>query len=58
MVNYRDDLPKRIKYRAYVINLDEYADVGLLCILKLFILTVLELNTFLKKLKNSLKIKR
>ena len=24
----RDNLPKRIKYGAYVINLDEYADVG------------------------------
>ena len=24
----RDKLPKRIRNRAYVINLDEYADVG------------------------------
>ena len=24
----RDNLPKRIKHRAYVINLDEYANVG------------------------------
>ena len=26
----RDNLPKKIKYGAYVINLDEYADVGTL----------------------------
>ena len=24
----RDNLPKKVKYGAYVINLDEYADVG------------------------------
>ena len=29
----RDNLPKKIKYGAYVINLDEYADVGTHCFL-------------------------
>ena len=42
----RDNLPKTIKNGAYVINLDEYADVGTLCmrivkIMKLFTLIVL-----------------
>ena len=43
---------------VYVINLDEYADVGTHCIAlwynrsKFFILIVLVLNMFLKKLKN------
>ena len=27
-VYYRNDLPKKIKDRVYLINLDEYADVG------------------------------
>ena len=55
----RNNLPKKIKDGAYVINLDEYEDIGthwiaLFCKkMKLFILIVLELNIFLKKLKNS-----
>ena len=53
----RNNLPKKIKDGTYVINLDEYADVGthwiaLFCKkMKLFILIVLVLNIFLKKLK-------
>ena len=52
---------KKIKDGAYIINLDEYADVGthwiaLFCIkVKFFISIVLVLNIFLKKLKNLLK---
>ena len=49
----RDNLPKTIKNGAYVINLDEYAHIGLLCmqkIMKLFTLIILVLNMFLKKL--------
>ena len=59
----RNKLPKNIKDGAYVINLDEYADVGthwiaLFCKkMKLFISIVLVLNIFLKKLKNLLGIK-
>ena len=59
----RNNLPKKIKDRAYVINLDEYADVGthwiaLFCKkMKLFISIVLVLNIFLKKLKNFSGIK-
>ena len=62
----RNNLPKKINGVAYVINLDEYADVyayahiGLLYFVtevKLFILIVLVLNMFLKKLKNLLGIK-
>ena len=51
-----NNLPKKIKDGAHVINLDEYADVGThwiaLYVLDndAFILTVLVLNTFLKKL--------
>ena len=58
----RDNLTKKINDRAYVINLGEYKDTGthwiaLFCKkMKLFILIVLELNIFLKKLKNSLVI--
>ena len=54
----RNNLPKKIKDGAYVINLDEYADVGTRWIAlsckkrKLFILIVLVLNMFLKKLRN------
>ena len=55
----RNNLPKKIKDGAYVINLDEYADVGTHWIffyfvieMKLFISIVLVLNMFLKKLKN------
>ena len=58
----RNNLFKKIKDGAYIINLDEYADVGthwiaLFCKkkMKLFILIVLVLNIFLKKLKNLLK---
>ena len=53
-------MPKKIKVGAYVINLDEYADVGLLYFvkrLKLFLSIVLALNMFLKKLKNLSNIK-
>ena len=59
----RYNLPKTIKYGAYIINLDEYADVGTHWIalylkkMKLFPLTVLVLNMFLKKSKNLLDIK-
>ena len=60
----RDDLPEQIKDGAYVINLDEHKDTGthwiaLFCKKKkkLFILIVLELNIYLKKLKNLLAIK-
>ena len=59
----RDNLPKKIKDGAYVINLDEYADTGthwiaLFCKkMKLFILIVLVLDIFLKKLKNLSEIK-
>ena len=62
----RNNLPKsnsikKIKDGAYIINLDEYANVGthwiaLFCKkMKFFILIVLVLNIFLKKLKNLLK---
>ena len=50
-------MPKKIKDWAYVINLDEYADVGTHWIVlfcnrsELFIQIVLVLNMFLKKLK-------
>ena len=55
---------KKIKDGAYIINLDEYTDVGthwiaLFCKkkMKLFISVVLVLNILLKKLKNLLEIK-
>ena len=57
----RNNLPKK-KGWTYIINLDEYANVGthwiaLFCKkMKLFISIVLVLNIFLKKLKNLLKI--
>ena len=57
----RNNLFKKIKDGAYIINLDEYADVGthwiaLFCKkMKLFISIVLVLNIFLTKLKNLLK---
>ena len=57
----RNNLPKKIKDGAYIINLDEYANVGthwmaLFCKkMKMFISMVLVLNIFLKKLKNLLK---
>ena len=59
----RDNLTKKIKDGAYVINLDEYADtsthwIALFCKkMKLFILIVSALSIFLKKLKNLLGIK-
>ena len=60
----RDNLPKKIKDGAYVINLDEYKDIGthwiaLFCKkkMKLFISIALVLNIFLNKLKNLLEIK-
>ena len=59
-----DNLPKKIKDGAYVINLDEYEDIcthwiALFCKkMKLFILIVLVLNIFLKKLNNSSLIER
>ena len=59
----RDDLPKIIKNGAYVINLDEYADLGTpwaalyVKIMKLFTLIVLVLSMFLKKSKDLLDIK-
>ena len=59
----RDNLPKKIKDGAYVINLDEYAHVGAHWIpffvteMKLFISIVLVLNIFLKKLRNLSEIK-
>ena len=59
----RNNLPKKIKDGAYVTNLDEYADVGTHWIAlfvtkrKLFILIVLVLMMFLKKLKNLSGIK-
>ena len=59
----RDNLPKKVKDGAYIINLDEYADtnkhwIALFCKkMKLFILIVSALSTFLKKLKNLLEIK-
>ena len=59
----RDNLPKTIKNGAYVINLNENADVGTnwialyVKIMKLFNLIVLVLNVFLKKLKDLLDIK-
>ena len=59
----RNNLSKKIKVGAYIINLDQYADLGAHWIalfykkITLFISIVLVLNKFLKKLKNLLKIK-
>ena len=60
----RNNLPKKIKDGAYIINLDEYADVGthwisLFCKkkMKLFISIVLVLSIFLKELKNLSEMK-
>ena len=60
----RNNLFKKIKDGANIINLDEYADVGTHWIalfflkkMKLFISIVSMLNIFLKKLQNLLKIK-
>ena len=61
----RNNLPKKMKDGAYIINLDEYADVvthwiALFCKkkMKLFISIVLVLNIFLKKLNNLSEVKR
>ena len=58
----RNNLSKKIKDGVYIINLDEYANVGTHWItlfskkkMKLFISIVLVLNIFLTKLKNLLK---
>ena len=59
----RNNLPKKIKDGAYVIHLDEYADVGTHWIAsfcnrnEIVYSIVLVLNMFLKKLKNLLRIK-
>ena len=58
----RDNFPKTIKDGAYIITqiiMQVLVHIGLLCIvkiLKLFILTVMELNVFLKKSKKLLGI--
>ena len=58
----RGNLLKRIKNGAYLINLDKYADVATNWIAlyvkmsKLLILTILQLNIFIKELKNLLDI--
>ena len=59
MVFFLEIIYLKKKDGAYIINLDEYVDVGthwiaLFCKkkMKLFILIVLVLNIFLKKLKN------
>ena len=60
----RNNLPKKIEDGAYVINLDEYADVGthwiaLFCNRnKIVYFDSFGVNMFLKKLKNLLGIKR
>ena len=59
----RNTLPKKIKDGTYIINLDEYANLGTHWIalfskkMKLFISIVLVLNIVLKKLKNLSEIK-
>ena len=57
----RDNLPDKIKDGAYVINLDEYSDIGthwIALLTKLLqTLIALGLSTFQKKLKNLLIIK-
>ena len=58
----RNNLPKKIKDGAYVINLDEYADVGthwiaLFCNKNEIVSLVLVCSMLLKKLKNLLGIK-
>ena len=60
----RDNLPKKIKDRVYVINFDEYADTGthwiaLFCKKKMILLISITsaLSIFLKKLKNLLEMK-
>ena len=59
----RNNLPEKIKDKAYIktlMNMQMQARIGLLYFVtevKLFILIVLVLNMFLKKLKNLLGIK-
>ena len=58
----RNNLPKKIKGGAYVINLDEYADVGthwiaLFCNRSEIVSIVLVMNIFLNRLKNLSRIK-
>ena len=60
----RDDMPKKIKDGAYVINLDEYKDAGthqiaLFCKKNeiVYFDSFGVLNIFLKKLKNLLRIR-
>ena len=58
----RNNLPKKIKDGAYVINLDEYGDVGthwiaLFCNRNEIVYFDSCVNMFLKKLKNLLEIK-
>ena len=53
----RDNPFKTINSGAYVINLDKYADAGLLYFVEKLKLFILVLTMFLKKLKNSLEIK-
>ena len=59
----RNNLPKKIKDGAYIINHDDYADVAthwiaLFCKkMKLFISIILVLNIFLQMLKNLSEIK-
>ena len=59
MVFLRNNLPNEINDGAYIINLDEYVDVGthwiaLFCNRNEIVSIVLVLNVFLKKLKNLL----
>ena len=59
----RNNMPKKIKDGVYVINLDEYPDVGTHWIAlffsrtEIFYFIVLVLNMFLKKLRNLSGIK-
>ena len=53
----RDNLSKKIKDGAYVMNLDEYEDTGTHWI-AVKVSIVLVLNIFLKKLKNLLEINK
>ena len=58
----RNNLPKKTKGGAYVINLDEYADVGthwiaLFCNRSEIVSIVLVMNIFRNRLKNLSRIK-
>ena len=57
----RDNFPKKVKYRAYVINLYEYADVGThwiaLHVKDNEIIYFDSFGVFLKKSKNLMNIK-